>query len=384
MINPNVPASRAASPRFESLDFLRGLAILGILLANIFAFGWISLVESNSYNAFPEGFIPWVEWLRTALVSGKFRGLLAILFGVGMHLQYQKASATGRRWGGAYAWRNVLLVGIGLVHAIGIWHGDILALYGATALVAMWLVGLDDRVILPLAISLLALYFLLGFASWYQPKIGLQPGQEMELALFTSADYGAQVLARLNNFKYYVLFFFVLELELVPLFLIGVFIGRSGIFVRNSVNPSLVRLLSMIGLVGLAINLLMSGTRFNNMIEHGPHVLLSIGYAVWGAMIVQRDAVKFIRRLVVPVGRLALSCYLLQSIVCTALFYGWGLRLFGALDYLSMLAIVPMVWLINIGFANLWLRFFPMGPIEWLWRWAASGENPVKPIRTVA
>ncbi len=379
------PLLQLARPRFESLDFLRGLAILGILLANIFAFGWFSLFKSGFETSFPEGYIPAVEWLRSALVSGKFRGLLALLFGVGLHLQYHNAVSRGKSFYGRYAWRMVLLFFLGLIHGILIWHGDILAIYAATALFAMVLVSLDDRVIIPLALILLFLYALLGLVvPPGDPIIGDHAHSTQEFAIFSGSNYLEQTLARIKYLGFFAMFFLVVEMELLPLFLIGIYLGRSGILVRQSINPKLVRTLSILGLVGLATNLAVAATPYNGFLEHGPHILLAIGYAVWGSGIAQKGLFPMIRSWVTPVGRMALSCYILQSLVCTTLFYGWGLGWFASLTYIQMLAVVAAVWILDIAFARLWLRFFRMGPLEYLWRSLANGPDSMPPIRIAA
>ena len=118
--------------RIESLDVLRGAAILGILLANIFAFAWPQLGEMMGAGIPIPGMNDWVEGLRVALVTGKFRGLFCLLFGAGMYLQFTKLEARGG-WPGTYIKRNLILMGIGLIHALLIWYGDILFMYSMIA-----------------------------------------------------------------------------------------------------------------------------------------------------------------------------------------------------------------------------------------------------------
>ena len=94
------------------------------------------------------------------------------------------------------------------------------------------------------------------------------------------------------------------------------------------------------------------------------------GLALWA----ESGRLAGVQKAMARVGRVAMSCYILQSIVCTAIFYGWGLGWFGKLDRLQMLAVVAIVWAIDILFAALWLRKFRIGPLEWLWRSAAEGR----------
>lgn len=356
---------------------MRGIAILGILLANIFAFGWLSQEQGPS---FPVGYVPWIENLRVALVSGKFRALLAMLFGFGLHLQFSKAPSFAV-FARQYVWRSVLLLAIGLMHGFLLWYGDILGLYGLTAIIAILFVRLPDEALITISALGLALLLLMGLQSSGEPHIGIPPWAASEVATFQGADFGQQIKLRLDLYSLYFVYYPLLALELIPLFLIGILLGRYGVLVRPGINPAVSRTLAAIGAGGLLINLLLAMTGHHHMIEAGPHVLLAIGYAIAGAFMVQRDIAKGLRKLIVPVGRMALSCYLLQTLAGTFIFYGWGLGQFARLDYLQLLGIVPIIWGLDLAFAHLWLRFFRMGPVEWVWRTLARGRNATGSIQ---
>jgi len=380
--------------RIESLDFLRGIAILGILLANIFAFGWLGLSQEVFGHKLLPGHDHVIEAIRNTFVSGKFRSLLSLLFGAGMYLQFRKYQSVPGAWPGSYAKRTLLLMVLGFIHAIFIWYGDILFAYSVVALIAMLFARLSDRAIFWTAISLLVLSLLMGIGSVGQSAIPEGADSSMdaifgwathdaETKTFATGTYFDQLKFRAFHFLVLLVGMIQINLSLGSQFLFGFLLAKKGVFVRPSAHPRLVRILSGIGVFGLLANALMAfwpvmnpgGADFTNVIELGGNAFLAIGYAIWGAILVEKGRAKGLVNLVSPVGKMALTSYLMQSVICTTLFYSWGGGLFGKLNYLQILAVCPAVWCVNIIFAHFWLKKYPMGPVEWLWRSATLGRN---------
>lgn len=376
--------------RIESLDVLRGAAILGILLANIFAFAWPSLGESIGKGVPIPGLNDWVEGLRVALVTGKFRGLFCLLFGAGLYLQYTKLAARGQ-WPGVYLKRTGLLSVIGLVHGLLIWYGDILFLYSLTAFIAFMMVKFDDRALIWTAVGCLSFTFLCGGGvtlamSSVMDDLGGIPGMEVfypstELAVFQSGSYLEQVTHRVGFLGQSFSSFFIFIPEVLGLFLIGILMMRSGILIKPSVHANRVKTYALVGVIGLVLNLLVGiaigltgGENLKYLAEMGLNAPLAIGYALFGAVMVERNPGGFFSQLFSPVGKTALTSYLLTSVICTAIFYSWGGGLFGKLDYWGMMGVVLGVWVVLIGVAHLITRYFAMGPVEYVWRRLALGD----------
>lgn len=368
---------------------------MGILLANIFSFAWPSLAENFGSSMEIPGMNNAIEGIRTALVTGKFRGLFCLLFGAGMYLQYSKLSAAGR-WPGLYVKRTLFLALIGIAHGVLIWYGDILFMYSLAAFIAMFLVKLEDRVLIITSVVLGSLTLLCGGAgligSIYagEPSgADLGPGMEIfsifsasnELATYQSGSYLTQLQHRGAAFGFMSTLIPIILPELLCLFLVGIVICRRGVLAKPSAHPDLTRTLLWVGGAGLLFNLLvgtltftMENTKLDSVVEFGLNIPLAIGYAIVGAIAVEKFANSGWVKMFSTVGKMGLTCYLLTSLICTAFFYGWGGGQFGKFNYIQMLLFVPVVWAILVVTAHLWLSRFPQGPVEWLWRRAVLGR----------
>lgn len=383
--------------RIQSLDVLRGFAILMILVANIWAFGHVQLGTGPNMLV-KDALTGWADAFQTAFVSGKFRGMLSFLFGVGLALQFNKGQRTGA-WPGSYVKRTLLLLLLGCIHGLLIWYGDILTAYALTALVAMWFVKADDKTLILIASIMLAISLVfglgLGFLGSFGPKGGdmgaADPAMTGIMAAFTeqgqvaayqTGTYLDQVINRVGMFGAGLCLFFFFGPALLTSFLVGMIVGRRGILAAPSRHPEATKILSAVGFVGLFFNLLAlpmhaSETTFDfsMLVESGLNIPLSIGYAIWLAIAVEKGLFKPITAVLARVGTVALSVYLLTSVVSTAIFYSWGGALFAKLNYWQMLGVVPVVWVIVVAFALMWTKKFAMGPVEWLWRSASSGTK---------
>lgn len=379
--------------RIESLDVLRGAAILGILLANIFAFAWPQLGEMMGAGIPIPGMNDWVEGLRVALVTGKFRGLFCLLFGAGMYLQFTKLEARGG-WPGTYLKRNLILMGIGLIHALLIWYGDILFMYSMIAFGAMWFTRASDKTLLITGSAMIGACFLCGAGIvGAMAALGSDMGaggsggmdfglnSQRELAVFGAGTYLEQLQMRGMTFVFMLFNLPMIGLELGGLMLNGMYLMRSGVLAKPSANPTLTRNLMIVGGVGLLLNLVLGasiGMTGNHdvelLAEFGLNAPLCIGYAIFGAVMVERNPGGLFSRLFAPVGKVALTCYLLTSVICTTAFYSWGGGLFGKLNYFGMIGFTFGVWIVLIGVAHLITRRYSMGPVEFVWRRMTLGD----------
>lgn len=404
----NIIGMQAVAPtvrgRLPSLDLLRGIAILGILPANIAAFAEPSgplfntalpLVElTDSEN--------WVDAVKLFLVTGKFRSMLAVLFGIGIWMQFEKRRWVPNAWPWGYLKRTGYLALFGLAHGIFLWYGDILWIYSGTAAATCFLATASERTlrwIIGIGAGLSALVGLLAFlgAVWMWSEgmrtlpaefAGATATPFQELAAFANGSYWDQLKLRAPLFLGSGAPAIVLMMPfLLPLFCLGVLWGRSGLLFAPSKHPRARNLVLAVGLGGgLALNALGLALRqlpFNYFatlpweLFFGP--LLSLGYLMVGAMWSESGFLQGLKRAIGNVGRVAFSAYLLQSFVCTLVFYSWGAGLYGSVDRVQQMQIVLGVWMVDLGFAALWLRFFDLGPLEWLWRSLTEGRR--LPIR---
>lgn len=367
--------------RNVTLDFVRGVAILGILLLNIAAFG---LPKAAYLNPAWYGEITrsdaWTWAILDLFAQVKFLTLFALLFGAGLQLLLKR----GKRW---IQSRLTLLVLLGFVHGLFFWDGDILLAYGLVGLIC-WRMIRDAHDVKNLFNTGVILYLigigvllLLGMISggatnrsWIPDAANLQYEQFWKLkggveAISNRADMlGDNLIALGAQYGW----------QLAGMMLMGAALMRTGWLKGEFSTRHYRRTGVILVLTGVAINLpavvaqwlLGWDYRWCAFLLQAPRELSApfqtIGYAalIYGYW-PQLARFKVVAA-VACVGRMALSNYLLQTLICTTLFYRFGL--FMKFDRLQLLAFVVPVWTVNLVFSVIWLRFFRQGPLEWLWR----------------
>lgn len=368
--------------RNVTLDFIRGIAILGILLLNITAFG---LPKAAYLNPAWYGDITasdaWTWALLDLFAQVKFLSLFAILFGAGLQMLLPR----GKRW---IQSRLTLLVLLGFIHGLFFWDGDILLAYGLVGLIA-WRMVRDAQNVkmmfntgVVLYLIGIAVLLLLGGISGSQPNRSWLPDAanvQYETWWRVSGGIGEAISNRADMLSNALLALGAqYGWQLAGLMLTGAALMRSGWlkgqFSLRHYRRTGVLLISL----GLLINIpaiiaqwqLGWSYRWCAFLLQAPRELgaplQAVGYAAlaWGFW-PQICGYKLVNA-IACVGRMALTNYLLQTVICITLFNRFGL--FMQFDRLQLLAFVPAVWAVNILFSLFWLRHFRQGPIEWLWR----------------
>ena len=371
--------------RNVTLDFVRGVAILGILLLNISAFG---LPKAAYLNPAWSGSISlsdaWTWAILDLFAQVKFLTLFALLFGAGLQMLLPR----GKRW---IQSRLTLLALLGFIHGLLFWDGDILLAYALVGLVA-WRMVRDAHHIKSLFNTGVVLYVigvavlvLLGVISggapnrsWVPDAANLQYEQYWKLnggleAVSNRADMLSDNLLALGA-QY--------GWQLAGMMLMGAALMRSG-WLKGQFSLSHYRRTGALLIVaGMAVNLpaifaqwhLGWNPRWCAFLLQAPRELgaplQTIGYAAlaWGFW-PQLCRLRLVGA-IACVGRMALTNYLLQTLVCTTIFYRFGL--FMKFDRLQLLAFVVPVWAVNITFSLFWLRHFRQGPAEQRWRISTS------------
>ena len=367
--------------RNVTLDFVRGVAILGILLLNISAFGLPKAAYLNpAWSGSASLSDAWTWALLDLLAQVKFLTLFALLFGAGLQLLLPR----GKRW---IQSRLTLLALLGFIHGLFFWDGDILLAYALVGLVSWRMVREAHHVKslfntgVVLYLTGIAVLVLLGMISgtaanrsWAPDAANLQYEQYWKLhggmeAVSNRADMLSDNLLALGA-QY--------GWQLAGMMLMGAALMRSGWLKGQFSLRHYRRTGALLVAAGMAVNLpaifaqwyLAWDYRWCAFLLQAPRELSAplqaIGYAAlaWGYW---PQLCRF--RLVgaiACVGRMALTNYLLQTLICTTLFYHLGLFL--RFDRLQLLAFVPPIWAVNLLVSSLWLRRFRPGPVEWLWR----------------
>lgn len=367
--------------RNVTLDFVRGVAILGILLLNIAAFG---LPKAAYLNPAWYGEITrrdaWTWAILDLFAQVKFLTLFALLFGAGLQLLLPR----GKRW---IQSRLSLLALLGFAHGLLLWDGDILLAYALVGLVCWRMVReahsaksmFNTGVVLYL-IGIAVLIFLgliSGDASnraWVPDLANLQYEQFWKLkggmeAVTNRADMLSDSLLALGA-QY--------GWQLAGMMLMGAALMRSGWLKGQFSLRHYRRVGALLIALGLLINLpavvaqwqLGWAYRWCAFLLQAPRELSApfqtIGYAALAYGFWPQICTSRLVGAISCVGRMALSNYLLQTLICTTLFYRFDL--FMKFDRLALLSFVPAIWLVNILFSVIWLRYCRQGPVEWLWR----------------
>ncbi|MFI7611782.1 DUF418 domain-containing protein [Nonomuraea terrae] len=368
--------------RIDALDVLRGVAILGTLASNIWIF-----TEPNG----PAGFLALgggvVERFLLFLSNGKFLGLLTLLFGIGLELQYRSAVRKGLRWPGRYLWRATLLFVEGALHYVLIFEFDVLMGYAITSVIVAYLIGRSDRVVRAWMIVAGAVHLLLVASLTALLLAGGGAVTGTATSLYTEGSWPEQVAARLQNLAVYRLELILIIPMGTVLFLLGARLLRAGVFEER--GAALRRRLTVLGLgVAAPLNLVttFAGPAWFAVDRYvlPPLVALGLLGLITSIVLGLRGEPGPVRTAVTNVGRTALSCYVLQNLIASALCYGWGLGLAAQLDWMRPWW-VPVAWaaicLLFAALASLWLRRFQRGPLELAWQWAYQAPITVGSAR---
>jgi uncharacterized protein len=391
--------------RIATLDFIRGIAVMGILAANIVAFGqpFDAYMYPTAFLTDPADPGGWMWITQFVAIDGKMRGLFTLLFGAGLYLFMERAWAIGATRK-LQAWRLTILMTIGMVHFFFIWAGDILFYYGLFGLVALGCVGwtIKGQFAVGLGAYLVGvvLYSVIFSMPWViaDTSIGESPGfaeeraglvggvdatlarSEVPNAAIAAGDYGTLVAHRITEQWHEPLTNAVLfGLETLPLMLIGVALYRMGFF-SGAFDARKMRVWGWAGVLGggvmhLAIGLVVRAGGFTYygtlaaFVAWAPLPRLAMVLGLAALMVVYAPlATGWLGERMRAAGRAAFTNYLGTSVVMMVVFHGWGLGLFGALNRPKLYFVVVLAWVLMLAWSKPWLDRFHYGPLEWLWR----------------
>jgi uncharacterized protein len=388
------------SERILFIDILRGMALFGILAANMRAF----VAPIDAYGdigaLFHSRADVLAQWFIDTFVQGKFITIFSFLFGMGFAIQLSRAEARGVKFLSFYPRRLLALALFGLIHGILIWAGDILLTYAFSGAILLLFRNRQQKTLLWWAGSLLALpivvpsIFLMIYFSRFRPA-WMAPKPPDLKTFYHVIDIYAHGTVRQIMAQNWVEFKHQLPTTLfaiyaTSLFLLGMWVWRAGIVQRlDAYQPILKKVCAWCIPIGLLLDGY-SATVFA-IVPHGQFSVLawSAGVAyfpgthILAAGYVSGLALLFLhenwRRALTPfaaVGRTALTNYLMQSVLCTLFFYHYTTGLFGRIG--PALALIPTVILYcaQVVISNQWLKHYRFGPMEWLWRGLTYGKFP--------
>lgn len=391
-----------SSERYIILDALRGFALLGICMANFPEFSLYTFLKPEAAATFPSaGMDSITRYLLYVFVDGKFYTLFSLLFGIGFSIIISNAARKGANGFRIFYRRMFLLACIGFLHLMFIWSGDILMLYALLGMLLPLFRHASDRTLLAWAAALLFIPIGIDLAC---ELCSIYPAQPVvNLQQYYCARYGITS----DNFAYWLrdaqdyqaVFQFLIQGALVRiqefidgnryfkvmgLFLIGFYIGRQKIYASLEERKAWLLGLCRYGLlIGLPLSLVYAWSCQNGhpwgLTVHSLLYLLSVyptgfAYAAGLCLLYLRWKKGALWQPLAAPGRMALTCYISQSVIGMFLFYGIGLGWGADTSLLHTEGIVLGVYLFQVLFCLGWLKFFRFGPLEWIWRMLTYGR----------
>lgn len=372
--------------RIELLDILRGFAIIGTLGTNIWLFATYSdlgiFLDMGGGLGSAEDI---VNALQAVFVNGKMLGLLTILFGVGLEMRYRKARRTGLPWRRFIIWTMGLLLLDGLLHYVFVFEYDVLMSYAVTGMIVAMLIGLSERKLTVIMVSCLSLHAVLMLLLSVLLGIVMgDAGLQRELAalgeetrvLYGSGTYGEQIAYRLQAFVSLRAEGVLIGLMNIGLYIAGIKLLRGEAF-QDTEKGRRTRgiLLKIVLPAALVLNILplFANGYLDVALRYVFAPMLAFGYIGLIGWVVEKGWLRGLSNRLSDIGKSALSCYVLQNLLASFFFYGWGL---GLGEHYSVWLTLGIFTVIAVGIAvaaNLFVRRWQAGPLELLWRKLSYG-----------
>ena len=383
--------------RIQSIDALRGFALLGILTVNIQSFAMVSgafwspiaIGDGNLLNL-------WI-WIVTRVLAGaKFMTIFSLLFGAGVVLMTSRVEAVSVRPAVIHYRRMAILVLFGVAHAYLLWSGDVLVAYGVCGAVVFFCRKLRPGTLLLLAFLFISCGSILfwSYASqsaWLLREL-LAIGREL-LGIHPFISPSAEILAYRSGWLTQLgireqsavdneifMFAVVVFWRVSGLMLAGMALMKLGFL--NGLHKALAYWWALgvgfcagipLTLFGMYIHFgkgwnSVQGALIDYCVNYWASLFVSLGWIGLLLLLFRIRVLESFTRGLAALGRMALTNYLLQTIICTTIFYGHGFGLFERVDRIGQSAIVFSIWTLQLVASSLWLRRFQFGPTEWLWR----------------
>jgi uncharacterized protein len=431
----NEPTSAKAGPvstgeRLASLDTLRGVAVLGILVMNIYAFAMPLAAYNNPLVMGGTEALNIGTWFVTHIFfDQKFMSIFSMLFGAGMILMMNRAESRGATFGPIYYRRTFWLLVLGALHGYLIWFGDILFIYALMGMIVFLLRKAPPRTLIVIAIVILPITLLINFgSSFYIENLQEQVAEIQHLEnsgeaidetqqkkldewnemrpLFapSEADIQKEVTAHKGGYvdvlvhRAPFVVFMQVNLTLVfgiwrvgGLMLIGMALMKLGVLSGERSTRFYTRM--ALWSYGLGVPLAIFSAAILNAHNFDPlyvarvggipnyvaSILVAFGHIAAVMLVVRSGAFRGIVARFAAVGRMALSNYLMHSVVMTTIFYGYGLSMYAEVPRLWQQAFVLVLITLQLLISPWWLKYFNFGPVEWLWRSLTYGQR--QPMR---
>jgi uncharacterized protein len=395
-----------ASERIVTLDIVRGFALLGIIIMNMPGFGTSFFAESDGRHLWTAGYDLAAESIRDALFAGKFNSMFSLLFGVGFTIQLGRLlERDPDRAISIYVRRLLVLLAMGLVHAMVFWNGDVLHIYAILGFGLLLLRNVSDRfvfvligccILYPAVSGLLRLWLMTPDIVAARVAEGLAFAASNDLAYGT----GTFVEAAREHVRETIYFYgswwslwgtFGFYVLMTTTMLIGFLIGRNNVMRRIPEFLPVIKRMQWWALgIGVGCGAAFGTIFFLNRVP-GPspikiagsilfvisRLALMMFYVFVIVRLAQLPAWKQRFAPIAATGRMPLTNYLMQTLIATTIFNGWGFGLWGKVGPAAgLLLAFAIYFVIQVPLSVWWLRRYELGPMEWLWRYCTYGRRP--------
>jgi uncharacterized protein len=406
--------------RIGAIDVLRGFAVLGILWVNIEFFALPMMIFNDPSIAGGFTGINLLTWQTTAMMFiHKMMTIFSMLFGAGLILMYDRAESVGKKLGGVYYRRIFWLLVIGMLHAYLFWYGDILVNYAICGLLLFLFRKRSVKTLIIVGITFIAsgLAIQIGTATMqgylrtqadaaelartegrtvtpeqlrleqaYQQSTAWanmsQESLDKEIAAYSEGSFSEIFDFRFNQtlMMQTMALFFMMFWRVMGLMLIGAALMKAGVFSGKRsrkfyISWAIVGAVVGYSLTGYGIHGLMENDfdfiysgQIGNQFPAVGSVFIALAYVSVLLLVLRAGWLNWLTARLASVGRMALTNYLIQTLICTTIFYGYGLGLFGQVERIGLIGVVVAIWIVLLVVCPIWLKHFQFGPAEWLWR----------------
>jgi uncharacterized protein len=434
-----MPTTDALSPRTDklrinSVDVIRGVALLGILLMNINGLGLSNAYGDPSVSGGATGLNLKVWWINNMFFEGTMRGMFSVLFGAGIILFTSRTTevTNGVTVTDAYFRRILWLFLFGILHAyVLLWHGEILYPYALIGMFAFSFRNWEPKHLVMGAVFLLCISTALSTKDYFNTKTAYTKSAEA-LAKKTSGQlltkedstaietwegitaekkatpekikkdieanhegyfsvmmYKASINQIMQTYVMYRYFFW----DIFAMMLLGMAFLKNGILQAVKSN----RYYLIMALLGYAIGLTTNYFETNHVVSNQfaivpmdlvnisydlGRVFTTVGHIAVIMLFIKSGILPFLQRSLAAVGQMAFTNYIMQTIICNTIFLGFGFSLYGKLQRYELYYIVFGIWILQMILSPIWLRYFRFGPLEWGWRSLTYWER--QPFRKTA
>jgi uncharacterized protein len=417
-----LPKPVVQDDRLQTIDVLRGVALLGILLINISSFALPEHFTDTIHSNFRDPNF-WTDAVITTMFEGKMRALFSMIFGAGILLFVRNKEHAGHPFKFLFFRRMGWLVLFGLIHAhILLWAGDILYFYGLIGILAFFFRKLKAKYLL-IGVLLMAVVDDVSYAVFYKnidnkhakynsakniqkqhkplsakqitdikeweetgSKIEPNESQVTQYTKMMKSNYST-VAWRIGSISWYyeIVALYVLVGDVLGLMLLGMALYKWKFFTGGWSKKQYI----FTALVGCGIGLplviysycyshqipMPGGLSFLNYLKKWSkyiypfqRILLVMAYGSVLMLILKAGIWKGFTTRLAAVGQMAFTNYIIQTVFCTLFFFGYGLNYFAEMQYYQLYFVVAVIWFIQLIISPIWLKYFLFGPLEWLWR----------------